>query len=74
MKGVKYNLIIEGKIGEKFKFDNLKMNELVEKIKNEFEKIYGWYPKVSSNIVYNICNKRNCINSILAHKCSIVKV
>lgn len=71
---MKYNLILENKIGNKFNHDNLNMIELIETIKTEFEKEYGFVPKVSRNIVYNICNSRNCNNSILAHRCSIVKV
>ena len=70
---MKYNLILENRTGDKFHHENLSMSELIEKIKNEFEKEYGFVPKVSRNIVYNICNSRNC-NTILAHRCSIVKV
>lgn len=74
MKGVKYNLVINEKNGDKREFEKLTMKEIIEKIKIEFDDIYGWIPKVTSNIIYNICNSRNCNNSILAHKCSIEKV
>ena len=74
MKGMKYNLILENRAGDKLNYDNLSMKELIEKIKIEFDKIYGFIPKVSRNIVYNICNNRNCHDTILAHRCSIAKV
>ncbi len=74
MKGVKYNLTFINKKGEETLFEGLAMKQVIETLFNQFLDEYGYPPKLSKHIVYNLQNKRNCRYTLLSHACKIIKV
>lgn len=53
MRGVKYNVVLD----EKYKFEGLTMNQLIENLNNTFEKDYNGLMTVSRNKIYNLINR-----------------
>ena len=53
MRGVKYNVVLD----EKYKFEGLTMNQLIENLNDTFEKDYNGLMTVSRNKIYNLINR-----------------
>ena len=73
MKGVKYNLTFKKNIHSYDCYHNLKMGELICKIKKCFLQGYGIDIKVNNQICYNLMKRPHTANKLLRNFCRIEK-
>ena len=73
MKGVKYNFKFKKEVQAYETYEGLKMVELIDKIKECFDNVYGISIKVNNQICYNLINRPNTANKLLRNFCKVEK-
>jgi|TARA_Y100000310_G_C20669513_1_gene809439 hypothetical protein len=74
MKGVKYNLKFKKHHSNYESYEDLKMAELVNQIKECFNVMYGITIKVNNQICYNLMKRPHTANKLLRNFCDVQRV
>ena len=73
MKGVKYNLSFKRDVDNFQTYEELKMDELINKIKECFNIMYGISIKVNNQVCYNLIKRPHTANKLLRNFCKVEK-
>ena len=73
MRGVKYTYTLNIPNDKQIEKDDLLMDDLINDIKNKYSEFYGFKPKLSPHIVYNIVKRPKTANQMFRNTLSIKK-